>query len=865
VVGPWHAGRSTLVAGAAECQDAHVAGQDGVQLVSRRGLAVVVVGVLVAAVVLGVVAVKHNSVSTQTSLAGCTAGTQLEASLFSDDQTTAIRLSQPDLKTMKVLRTEPAAVLPGMFDALLAVSPDAGKVAYVTARNELMDDAHVYSIDVAHPDQRTELATVPVGLWPVRPVWSPDASRLAYAVADSTSPYTFKLWVADAGTGKTAVRLEYPREDFLPPAQPSLCWTSNSEVTLIGNRGSAASGTGSVSGGTATGTSSSGSAQSSSGSAAPTPGGAECALPVMSQNDPRWRQLFMRYAGDSIGGYGCALTSTAMVLNYFGVSTNVSLLNDCMGSNADPLFWGVAPRCSGGLVQGGVLAAFSWDRLDAVLAKGDPEIVGVVRGQTGSHFVVVTSGGGQVADGYHITDPWDGTTNKTLGYYQARGYNLDWLVTYSGTSHGCGRLSDDLGIHVSGFSDGGNYTGPVHVDPGQNSNYDGPVQIGQVGGPGALTMEGPTPEASGTSTGSSSATSSPSGSTTTATSSLPSITFTFTGPQIFTLVPLKDILFNPIPLGGITLVNEGVYEVLIHVKVGPTVQLVTEKFTIDKTPPTLVIDFLDPVAIKAAATKPPPPPLPFPFLAVPNVETPLLERPGQLQIPHHDSLSGVHEIDYSLDGGAWTPYTDQVNDMRVLSVDQVGPHTISIKGIDLAGNQTGILTQPFIVVDVVAPPLPTPTPAATPTPSPSPSSSSTSTSTTTSRSSTTTKPTPTPTPPPTPTPTPKPTPTPTPCPVPTVSKPTATWTFNQSTGLDSVDVAWSGTGFCNVSSTLVGYYDPPAPPAPRRLGSFPGASGQYTDTVKDCSYRQIYYIVTLTDSQGHTVASPPSDPVQPCS
>src|SRR5215467_2152903 len=65
------------------------------------------------------------------------------ASLFSDDQNTLIRISNLDYTDLHVLRVEPAATLPGMFDSLLALSSDSRRLAYVTASDELMDGARI--------------------------------------------------------------------------------------------------------------------------------------------------------------------------------------------------------------------------------------------------------------------------------------------------------------------------------------------------------------------------------------------------------------------------------------------------------------------------------------------------------------------------------------------------------------------------------------------------------------------------------------------------------------------------------------------------------------------------------------------------
>ena len=144
-------------------------------------------------------------------------------------------------------------------------------------------------------------------------------------------------------------------------------------------------------------------------SASPGAGGASCGLSVMSQNDPTWRDQIMQTGGDPIGGFGCALTSTAMLLNYYGASLTPVQLNGCMGGAADPLVWAEAVRCGRGLGGGG-REDFTWQTLDGLLAEGRPAIVGMVHGITGMHFVVVTAGGGDVADNYRIADPWDGPT-----------------------------------------------------------------------------------------------------------------------------------------------------------------------------------------------------------------------------------------------------------------------------------------------------------------------------------------------------------------------------------------------------------------------------------------------------------------------
>src|SRR5437660_5485694 len=103
----------------------------------------------------------------------------------------------------------------------------------------------------------------------------------------------------------------------------------------------------------------------------------------------------------------------------------------------------------------------------------------MIRGQTGSHFVVVTQGGGGEADGYTITDPWDGSTTKTLGSYTNVGYNPLWIVTYNGAGKNCARLVPGT-PSVQGVKDGSVHQGGVTVSVPPSSSGDTTVQ--QVGG-----------------------------------------------------------------------------------------------------------------------------------------------------------------------------------------------------------------------------------------------------------------------------------------------------------------------------------------------------------------------------------------------
>jgi hypothetical protein len=586
------------------------------------------------------------------------------ASLFSDGQTTMIRLSNPDYTDMHVLRTEPANALSGMFDPLLALSGDDKRLAYVTASDELLDDAHIEYIDVANPSTPTELAAVPSGLWVVKPAWSPDKRKLAFIKLNQTagSPDQFELWTADTSIQPVVASKEADvvADNFTNGHSASICWTADGRVVLVP---SAAIELPSPSP-SATSTSPAGSASPGTGS--------PCGVPIFSQNDPAWRALVMQNDKDSIGGYGCALTSTAMLLNYYGSALTPAQLNSCLGGGADPIAWKSVPTCTNGLVSGGDRIDFTWTDLDALLASGRPAIVGLIGGSTGSHFVVVTSGGGGLAQSYRITDPWDATTYKTLESYVNAGYNPKWIISYSGPGRNCARLIKGVTPAVSGIQDGGVSATPVTINIAPNLKNLKVFEILQLSN-GTITKD------------------------------------TFNQ-----LLPFTKL--TP----GTTISDEGIYQVLLVTQAPskpPHVELY--KFTIDKTPPSVDLTLLNPRASGAKLGE-----LPASHSASSPVSAasyPLIDKPGKVRVLTGDTLSGVQQIKTSLDGGALSEYSSDTTFSRVIVVPESGDHSLRMQSFDAAGNMKEV-TKYFTVYGYVPPPSPTP-PRPPPPPPPPPTCS----------------------------------------------------------------------------------------------------------------------------------------------
>jgi len=151
-------------------------------------------------------------------------------------------------------------------------------------------------------------------------------------------------------------------------------------------------------------------------------------VPYFSQCDQRWGSDRLGGDGPTICSKGCALTSAAMVMAYYGVDTDPQRLNDAIGREGYDatycIYWSaVRDACHDEINQieydpGTV--GFDTDVLNSSLDAGLPVIVHVYcpgyGGYWGGHFVVVT---GRSDDAYYINDPGF-ATRSTLDDYPTR-------------------------------------------------------------------------------------------------------------------------------------------------------------------------------------------------------------------------------------------------------------------------------------------------------------------------------------------------------------------------------------------------------------------------------------------------------------
>ncbi|HEX2914619.1 MAG TPA: C39 family peptidase [Chloroflexia bacterium] len=601
-------------------------------------------------------------------------------SLHMGSELTDVVLTETETGRVRKVQQESVSRLPGIFDSLLSLSPDGKQLAYVTAANEAMDDTVIFVVNLS-TSTKQRIAGIANGFWPEHPIWSPDGSQLSYVVRNGSQ---LELWTVNLTSGDKNPRLiSTPRQltpDMFyrdPGPNAPLCWSSDGTRLVIAQKDA----TTQTEVNLANGQTATVNKPAQAGSdklqmprmpgfgGVVTPGLAQvgegsCFVPTFSQNDPQWHDLVMRPWTDKIAAAGCALTATAMVLNYYKVNTDPNELNACLGDNANPYDWTLpANICSDNQVQGGQRDYFSWDGLNQILSTGKPAVVGMLGGQTGVHYVVVVGGSDGIADTYRVNDPWDGTNSKSLGYFLDRGYQLRWLVTYAGNNaptctnrlEALDKQQPDFSLRLNSPEDGGLYNQPVTLNYQSAPSTPISATLYTVSQPSNGDNQVPANSATQSiqvaATGSTGSTSAGSQ----------------TGRRMLNLGDQVD--------------QEGSYDLVLETGTDSASGLrVTTHFVVDKTPPQLELV-----------------PRGNPFESKPG--------PDGVQIAHGkvdldfkavDNLSGITSIEYKINGGNWQPYTNDV-DPKPVSFTNPGDYTLVYRSMDGAGNLTPEQTLKFTI------------------------------------------------------------------------------------------------------------------------------------------------------------------------
>lgn len=139
-----------------------------------------------------------------------------------------------------------------------------------------------------------------------------------------------------------------------------------------------------------------------------------------SQRDPAWSGQKLGNSNYSVYGYGCAMTSTAMVLAAGGANVNPGMLNLWLGANGGytngSIYWSVAARYDGaqGVTWVGTHSLSSPQQVKAWMDQGYG-VVSYSKRFSSGHWVALRnySGGGTSWSDFQYLDPWD--LNVTTG------------------------------------------------------------------------------------------------------------------------------------------------------------------------------------------------------------------------------------------------------------------------------------------------------------------------------------------------------------------------------------------------------------------------------------------------------------------
>lgn len=136
----------------------------------------------------------------------------------------------------------------------------------------------------------------------------------------------------------------------------------------------------------------------------------ELAVPQFRQADPAWHLDWLGGTEGTLGAEGCAVTSAAMVLKFYGADTDPQRLNEFLTAHdgyvgSGWLVWEKAAEISPGIAEKAYEDLPSHWLIDANLLRGNPVIVRIRFPGGVTHFVVVC---GKEGFDYLIRDPGAG-------------------------------------------------------------------------------------------------------------------------------------------------------------------------------------------------------------------------------------------------------------------------------------------------------------------------------------------------------------------------------------------------------------------------------------------------------------------------
>ena len=133
----------------------------------------------------------------------------------------------------------------------------------------------------------------------------------------------------------------------------------------------------------------------------------ELTVPLFQQADPVWGHDRLALSTHTLGQVGCAVSSAAMIMKYYGLDTDPGRLNNFLrdhgGYNEDnDLIWEGPPQLAPDKVRHVYEDLPSYYLIDSNLYRGNPVIVRMRFANGITHFVVVM---GKQGFDYLIRDP----------------------------------------------------------------------------------------------------------------------------------------------------------------------------------------------------------------------------------------------------------------------------------------------------------------------------------------------------------------------------------------------------------------------------------------------------------------------------
>ena len=155
-------------------------------------------------------------------------------------------------------------------------------------------------------------------------------------------------------------------------------------------------------------------------------------MDLFLQGDPKWGQDPLGNSVHNLGQVGCAMTSAAMVMRFYGIDTDPGRLNNYLRENGgydedNDLIWEGPTTLAPERVRKAYEALPSYYLMDSNLLHGNPVIVRLRFPNGITHFVVVM---GKEGFDYLIRDPSMNGLRKGVYPLREIGSNIEALRYY---------------------------------------------------------------------------------------------------------------------------------------------------------------------------------------------------------------------------------------------------------------------------------------------------------------------------------------------------------------------------------------------------------------------------------------------------